>query len=234
MNIIDFRNSAIATMLAEIATLPICTTKTNYQNSNYTSIKETVKKIYKDRGLLGFYKASLPSIGGQVFSTASKFTIYKYLNSVNDNYWFSKYLNGALGGIAVSLVTHPIDSIKVHMQMDTKQIFKKISENPYMLYSGYSKSFTKAAISGPLFFPICDYFSKKFNSVFYGSLSASIIATILMQPIDFLKTIQIYQGHIIYNKNPLVYFKGLHLNLMRIVPHFTIVMTTIDFLNKYN
>ena len=45
-NLENFKNSAIATAIAEVATLPICTIKTNYQNTNSTSIIQTIKNIY--------------------------------------------------------------------------------------------------------------------------------------------------------------------------------------------
>ena len=55
-------------------------------------------------------------------------------------------------------------------------------------YKGYSKSFTKVCITGPLFFPLSEYL----NNNILGPLVASTIATIIMQPIDYLKTRNIH------------------------------------------
>lgn len=224
----DFINSAIATTLAEFITLPICTTKTNFQNGKHKNIKEAFIDIYKTRGMKGFYSASLPSVGGQVLSTALKYTIYKKLNTINNGHWSMKYLNGMICGISVSLITHPIDAIKVHMQMGSKDIIKKFSLN--FFYSGYRWTFIKMCVSGPLFFPLCDYFKEKTNSIFIGSLMASVVATTVMQPVDYLKTRGLYGNNDI--PKPRILFRGLSLNLLRVVPHFTIVMTTINYLNN--
>lgn len=218
----QFIKSSIATATAELCTLPICTAKTVYQNSHFKSISEAFIFIYKDRGIAGFYKASIPSIGGQVFSTASKWTLY---NNINSKYPNTKFINGMISGILVSTITHTADVIKVHMQMNSKNLIDKISKNPInTLYSGYKWTFIKSSISGPLFFPLFQFFKDKTNSVFLGSLFASIIGCIGMQPIDYFKTRSMY-GNKIDLINP---FKGLSINLMRVVPHFIIVMTVMD------
>ena len=70
-------NSAIATGVAEIVTLPICTLKTVYQNTSSVSFVESAKKIYITSGIKGFYKASVPAIMSQMFSTSSKYAFYR-------------------------------------------------------------------------------------------------------------------------------------------------------------
>lgn len=224
----DFINSSFATTLAEICTLPICTTKTNFQNGNHSNIRLTILSIYNTRGIKGFYKASFPSVSGQVLSTASKYTVFKKLNEINNSHWSMKYLNGILCGLSVSLITHPLDAIKVHMQMDTKELIKKFSFK--FFYSGYKWSFIKTCISGPLFFPLCDFCKEETGSIFYGSMTASVIATTIMQPVDYFKTRSLYGNDITFNFK--LCFKGLSLNLMRVVPHFIIVMTTIEYLKN--
>lgn len=79
----NITNSAIAATLAEIITLPACTLKTNYQNTSGTSIHQTFKNIYHTGGLCAFYKASPPAIASQVFSTSSKFFLYRYFEDKN-------------------------------------------------------------------------------------------------------------------------------------------------------
>lgn len=226
----DLIKSATGTMVAEIVTLPICTIKSNYQNTHSTSMISTIKSIYERNGIKSFYSASIPAITGQVISTSSKYALYKQFEYYFGNDIYLKPLYGIVSGVCVSLITHPIDSIKVNMQMDNKDIGQKSLR---FFYNGYSKSLSKAAISGPLFFPMSDYFSTKLNSRFYGSLTAATLATIIMHPIDYLKTIQMYDKT---NKPKLTLYslftKGLHLNLMRIVPHFVIINVVMDQLNS--
>jgi len=47
-----------------------------------------------------------------------------------------------------------------------------------------------------------------------------------------MKTRQIYGLPWFQGYHPRLYFKGLSLNLIRIVPHFVIVMTTVDVLRN--
>lgn len=212
----DLFKSALGTSIAEIVTLPICTIKSNYQNTHSTSILQTIKTIYQRNGIKTFYSASIPAILGQVISTSSKYALYKQFQKYFGSDTYLKPIYGGLSGIIVSLITHPIDSIKINMQMGTSNIKSKSLR---FFYNGYSKTLTKAAVSGPLFFPMCDYFSERTNSKFYGSLVAATLATIIMHPIDYLKTVQIYGSKHKINIYEL-FTKGLHLNLMRIVPHF--------------
>ena len=48
-------SSIIGTTYAEIITLPICTVKTVYQNSNNLRIRYIISNIYKKNGIQGFF-----------------------------------------------------------------------------------------------------------------------------------------------------------------------------------
>lgn len=66
-----------------------------------------------------------------------------------------------------------------------------------------------------------------------ANILIAIISTIIITPVDYLKTFVIAnnnKGSIdAFRGNP---FKGLSLNLLRIVPHFTIMMTICDLVTK--
>nr|QZX42720.1 mitochondrial carrier [Mimivirus sp.] len=224
-------NSAIATGIAEIMTLPICTIKTNYQNTNSTSMYQTIKHIYNQGGIQAFYRASPAAIMSQIFSTSSKYFLYKWFEKQNIPY-SNKILNGLMSGIISSLLTHPIDTIKIHLQMNAnlKNEFK--IHGPKLLYRGYSKTFGKAAIGSCLFFPIYDKIYENIGNSLTASMMSAIISATIMQPLDYLKTRHIYGLSLYQGYNIKYYYKGLFLNLFRVVPHFMIVMTTIDYLNK--
>ena len=232
MSLNNFYSSLIGTGIAEIITLPICTLKTNFQNSNHQSIKELTKKIYLKHGIKAFYNASFPAIAGQMISTSTKYTIYKYLTSNEKNPIKNRFVNGMIGGITSSLMTHPLDVIKVHLQMNYNFTSELKKEGFKLFYRGYSKTFTKIAISSSCFFPIYDTIFDKIHNPLISSTVSGFISAIIMHPVDYLKTRHmsgkpLYQGY-----NPLVYYKGLTLNLLRIVPHFIITMTIIEYLKE--
>jgi len=225
-------SAALGTTIAEVFTLPVCTIKTNFQNTNSDSIYKTTQQIYLRGGIRAFYNASIPAIFGQVFSTTSKYTLYRYLDENNDYPIKNKFLNGMTAGVITSIITHPLDVIKIHIQMN-ESVYKQIQKNGMMLlYRGYSKTFIKIASSSSIFFPIYDNLQKKINNPFISSITSGFVATLIMHPLDYLKTRQM-AGLSLYNGyNILTYYKGLSLNMMRIVPHFVITMNIIEIFKK--
>ncbi len=218
--------SSAATALAELVTIPICTVKTNYQTRN-NSIIQTVQNIYKYRGITGFYSASIFAVPAQVFSTSGKYTLYQ----LGTSYDIPRIPAGILSGLIISSITHPIDFWRISYQRKEKPDFSK---GWGIIYRGYSKSITKVIVASSLFLPIYDFTKDKINNPFLASLTSAIISTVLIQPIDYIKTRNIagvpwYQG-----MKPMTYFRGCSLNLLRIVPHFTIVMTVTEYILRYS
>lgn len=213
--------SSVATGIAELATIPICTVKTNYQTRQTNSIIQTVKNIYKYRGVKGFYSASIFAVPAQVISTSGKYTLYQ----LGRSYDIPRIPAGILSGLVVSSITHPIDFWRISYQRKEKPDYSK---GIRIFYRGYSKSITKVIVASSLFLPIYDFTKDRINHPFLASLTSAIISTMLIQPIDYIKTRNVagvpwYQG-----PNPIIYFRGCSLNLLRIVPHFTIVMTVTE------
>lgn len=231
-NLSNIINSSIATAFAEFITLPICTIKTNYQNvynmKDKVRIMNISKNIYNMYGIKGFYRASYPAISGQIFSTMSKYTLYRYFDNSQTYPIKNKFLNGMTAGIISSIVTHPLDVIKVNMQMN-----KNLIMNFKNIYRGYSKTFLKISVSSSIFFPLYDTIKQKINNPLIASSTSALVATIIMHPIDYLKTRHMSGMPLYDGCNPITYYRGLSINLLRIIPHFVITMQIIELLNKY-
>jgi hypothetical protein len=231
----DILIPAISVGCAEVLTLPICTLKSNYQNTHSTSLMLTFKDMidiakaeYNGNYFKVFYRASLPAVTSQVFSTTSKMTLYRYLSQYYDNLM----LNGAVAGVCVSLITHPFDTIKIRDQMRTNILLQSEASIIKNLYKGYSKSLAKTLVGGMMYFPLFDYIkSLNLNSTQSAFLSATI-STCILHPFDYVKTRQCANLQWFNGYNPIKYMKGLHVNLLRIVPHFTISMTLIEWLRN--
>jgi uncharacterized membrane protein len=229
----NFIASALATSIAELVTAPICLVRTNVINTGLP-IKNVINHIYKDGKVLAFYRASLPAISGQVLSSSSKYVLYQYLNKTfnNESNQYIRIINGTITGITVSIITHPIDFIKINMQMADK-IYHKIKVRPSIIYDGYSKTLGKATLSGACFFPLYEYIKDRTDSPITSGLISASISTILMQPLDYMKTRQIFGLNFSYSNIRLL-FTGLELNLCRVIPHFTIMMfLTEKFKSKF-
>lgn len=222
--------SALSAGIAEIFTVPVCTTKTVYQTSqNFTSIIQTFKQIYQKGGIRAFYKGTTPAFTAQVLTASLRITFYDYFIKTQQLPFF---VAGIISAVLVTLVTHPLDVVRIVKQSTSGGLTGKI---PF-IYTGWTKSFYKAVIGGATFLPLRSFIKEKnpnLSSVQVNLLTA-IISTAIITPVDYFKTAVIGNNKITSKdiiKNP---FKGLSLNLLRIVPHFTVMMTVYDFLMKKN
>jgi hypothetical protein len=140
-------------------------------------------------------------------------------------------LAGLSAGITASTITHPIDVAKIHLQMNQPFISVLKEKGVILLYRGYSKSLAKVSISSSCFFPIYDTIKDQHYPPIVASFLSAIISTTLMQPIDYMKVRHIYGLSYFNGFNPVTYFRGLSLNLLRVVPHFMITMSLIEYLS---
>lgn len=228
-------SSAVATVFAELVTMPICTVKTNYQIQSPTTVKPihaVVRDIYHTHGLRGFYASSLPAIASQVLSTTSKYTFYRWLDTHPNNPVRIKFANGLMAGVASSLMTHPFDFFKLHIQADIPSIPQIRRNGVRVLYRGYTKTLWKVCFSSTFFFPLYDYFYAKTGRPTVSASMSAFLTTLLFHPVDYMKTRHVIGMPIFLGYNPLAYYKGVSLNMARIVPHFTLTMYIIDLAER--
>jgi len=229
-------SNTVGVTAAEIITLPICTLKTIYQTQNESlSIKNTITKIYKDRGIIGFYDAKYTAILSQTLSTVSKFGFYQIIKDyrkTQNNDILNNSINGAIGGILGSLLSHPIDVLKNYQQRNNNQYFTDLKKNIIgTLYKGYTQSILKNILLYSSLFPIYDFYKSNIstNPLIVSPLTTLTI-TLYLQPIDYIK-VNLIAGNKILIKN---LYKGMSLHLMRSIPHFMITMTITEYMfNKF-
>lgn len=242
MSWLDLLSSSSATSIAELLTIPICTIKTNYQtNLNYKSFIHVTKDIYKSRGIYGFYSASLSAMMAQIVSTSTKYTSYSYIKNIRNTEKHdlkNNILNGALGGSIASIFSHPFDVVKIHQQSNIKFIPELRSVGPMILYRGYSKTFTKNILLTSLIFPFYDFYHSKTDNIVIASVLSSLTVTLIIQPVDYLKVRHISNQQLYINFDSLYtnlkyYYRGVHINLLRVIPHFIVTMFVTDRIKKY-
>ncbi len=232
--------SATATAVAEVVTLPICTLKTFVQNQplgTSPSILNCTKTIYRQHGFRGFIHGSSVATAGQIISTSSKYVLYRSLGTWEVNPWKEyRVFNGLVSGVLTTVITHPLDFVKVHWQMKTPIAPVLRKEGASVIYRGYSKTLSKVGLGSMLFFPIYDWLNKDFgwgqSAAAFGS---AVMSTCIMQPVDYLKVRHLYHAntHLSwYVKKPWELYRGISLNLMRIVPHFCLVMVITETMRE--
>lgn len=234
--------SAVGTVAAEILTLPICTLKTRVQNDKavarvheWQGVLAAVRTIVDKEGSRAFFRASGIAVTTQVFSTASKFTLYSWLQEQYnaDRHLARNVLHGIASGWLSCIVTHPLDVWKIHMQMNTA-LLPAVAANPRVLYRGFSKTLSKVTLASALFFPLFDTTKRAVGDrPFVAGLLSGLVSTLIIHPLDCAKTRHAYGQPWFYGFSSLrPYYTGLSLNLARTVPHFAIVMGVTAAIEK--
>jgi hypothetical protein len=231
--------------VAELATVPICSLKTVHQNKTilapHQSIPQSARDLWATGGLRAFYRCSAASVSSQVISTTCKFTCYKYLerqrvaeplfayNSIG--YHVS---NGIAAGLVGTLLTHPIEFVRIQWQMAGRVWPLVRQEGPLVVYRGLSKGLLKVLVGSSCYWPVYDVLRQRDWGVGAASFTTAVVATVCCHVPDLWKTRQVYNGSVrMWAPNGGVrgYFTGLTLNLARIVPHFFILMNVIEYLD---
>jgi uncharacterized membrane protein YeaQ/YmgE (transglycosylase-associated protein family) len=225
LSLTNILSASCGAVIAEITTLPICTIKTNFQtNLHYKSMGNVIKHIYNSRGIMGFYGASFSSVISQSVSTATKFTAYNYLKTKRQTESYdikNNFINGMIGGVIASAFSHPFDVIKIHQQNGLSFLSEFKQTGASILYRGYTKSFTKNILITSLVFPLYDFYKTKCDNTILASGLSAATTTIVIHPVDYLKVRQIGKKE--------YYYRGVHLNLMRVIPHFIITMVATEY-----
>lgn len=138
------------------------------------SVPESIKIIYRENGLLGFYKGGLETTLRQATTQGTSFLVYdksKKIYEKNDylnNY--SGMLAGMTGGTMAVLVNNPIDAIKTYKQSDRGNgnlitIGKEILETKGFrgFYNGAVLRICRVAPLHGITFFTYDWLKNKFN-----------------------------------------------------------------------
>lgn len=227
--------SCAGTLAAEILTLPVCTTKTIYQNNKRLSVRNSIKQIYESNGVKGFFAASTPAIISQMLSTSIKFSIYEVIKKkrqTDNSDIFNNSLNGMIAGLLGSFITHPLDAWKNFRQRNENysvHLKNQTSFNTFItkgLYPGFSGTIGKNVSLYATLFPLNDFYKSKFDSIYISAPLTTLTISLFVQPFDYYKVVKM-AGTI-----PTNLFRGFWLMLARNIPHFTITMGITDFINK--
>lgn len=223
----QFLSATLGASIAEIVTLPVCTIKTCYQADRSQSYSQVIRQIYQRGGLIDFYRASIPAISAQIFTSAYKITLFEYLKAKlalqkpekAQNMWYLM-MAGIISSVTCLLFTHPLDYFRVSLQV-RKQIYLRD------IYKGISPGLMKNTLGGMTFLPLRQMFKNWFpeTETWKLGLMAAVVSTIIVHPFDFFKTFMMAnaRGTPLPLRNP---YHGLGINLCRIVPHF-VIMTEI-------
>lgn len=144
------------------------------------------------------------------------------------------YLKGGISGMCGILLSHPLDSLKVHKQLNPLPFNYTIKN----LYKGISSPLLGIALEKSIVFGTYSYCKKQnINTPLSGAISG-LLASLIVSPYERLKILQQSNQSIKDIKiNSL--FKGLSATFTREVPGFAIYFSTYEklkstYINKYD
>jgi len=145
------------------------------------------------------------------------------------------YVKGALSGMFGILISHPVDSIKTHMQ--TNKNMSSFQFKPVHLYRGIMSPLLGVGLEKSLVFGTYNFCHNKqnMNIPISGALSG-FVASLIVSPYERIKILRQNQTDFKFKecmKSDFL-FKGLSATFTREVPGFAIYFSTYEYLkNKF-
>jgi hypothetical protein len=119
------------------------------QNGDFPSSKSAVIFLYKNYGLMGFYRSFIPYIVDDVPQTALKFFLYDFFGKM---YPCNPFLVGIFTGLISSILTQPLDVLQTRMICNISN--KKLNYKNLNYFSGLTYTLIINSVQSIVFFNI--------------------------------------------------------------------------------
>lgn len=107
---------ALAEFCSSATRSPLELVKTRMQAGQDSKIVDSVKKIYKAKGVGGFYQGFLPLVARDIPYSVIQFIVYDIIrktnSKLNDDNYHSAFFRGLICGMVAGALTNPLDVIK--------------------------------------------------------------------------------------------------------------------------
>jgi len=146
-----------------------------------------------------------------------------------DNYYFK----GCISGMTGILLSHPVDSIKTHYQINKNLINYKFSVSN--LYKGLMSPLFGVGLEKALVFGTYNYFKNITNNIPLSGAVSGLVASVIVSPYERIKIMKQTNQKVILSDclKPAFIFKGLSATFTREIPGFAIYFSTYEGLKKY-
>jgi len=162
--------------------------------------------------------------------------INNYTNNINntnniDHTYALKYLNGGISGMVGILLSHPVDTIKTHIQTGHKlNTFKPSFTN---LYKGISAPLIGVGIEKAIVFGTYNYIHSKTDNIPLSGAISGLMASLVVTPYERIKILKQNSQVIAFRDlNIRFLYKGFTPTFFREMPGFAIYFTTYEYLKK--
>jgi len=146
----------------------------------------------------------------------------------------NQYLYGGISGMCGILISHPLDTIKTHIQ--TGNVLSSFKPTIRNLYRGIGVPLIGVGFEKAIVFGTYNYALKKTDCIPVSGAIAGLTASLIVSPYERLKILkQNSQSFALKDiVNPRFMFKGLSATFTREVPGFAIYFSVYEYLKKKN
>lgn len=143
------------------------------------------------------------------------------------------YVKGCISGMSGIILSHPVDSIKTHYQMNIKGKFTYNFKN---LYRGITSPLVGVGLEKAIVFGTYNYLRNNQNlSIPVSGGISGLAASMIVSPYERIKILLQTQQKVSLKMclNPSFMFKGLSATFTREIPGFAIYFSTYETLKNY-
>ena len=154
-------------------------------------------------------------------------------NPEHKNSIITKYINGGISGMCGVILSHPIDTIKTHIQTGNKlSTFKPSFTN---FYKGITAPFLGVGLEKAIVFGTYNYMYTKTDNIPVSGAISGLVASFIVTPYERIKILkQNSQVFTFKDINTKFLFRGLSATFTREAPGFAIYFSTYEYLKKKN
>lgn len=240
---------------------PLDTVKTRLQaqseDGKYKDVGDCFRKLLLEEGLGSLYNGLIPQLLGIAPEKALKLTVNELVLEILEQHlpgarlWALEFIAGGGGGLSQVLVTNPMEVVKLRLQIQTKVaspkgLWEMIQELGFRgLYNGSGITLARDVPSSAIFFACYALLTQLYpDQRFWAGFLAAIPATVLVTPLDVIKTrLQMetppgkepyrnayHCGRVLLQQEGLRgLFKGGLLRVLRTSPQFGITLLVYSF-----
>jgi hypothetical protein len=146
----------------------------------------------------------------------------------------NNYIKGAISGMFGITISHPVDTIKTHLQ--TYKNLSGFNYKPTHLYRGIASPLLGVGLEKSLVFGTYNFCRNNNINIPVSGAISGFIASLIVSPYERIKILRQNQTEFkLYEcTKPTFIFKGLSATFTREVPGFAIYFSTYEFLkNKF-
>lgn len=172
--------------------------------SQYKSLTQTIISIYKNEGLLAFWKGNLPASLMYLVYGGTQFYIFTSLSNLSTNSKKTPLFNtliGTISGCMATLISYPFDLLRTRLASNNSKSFTSVTKtisqiwsnsNWIGLYLGSPLSICYIALTTGISFGVYTKINEFDNKVPFqikniAGLTAGLISKTLVYPLDLIK-----------------------------------------------